>query len=284
MNMNMGNPMANTPAELGPKPWTLDYTPNADMPIGTLPGKDRVYPDKAWDAALVGIRAAFEYAKNIDWDAMKAALDAAPLPADSPGAPAPFVVGWQNDEPFIQRELNYLLGLMQDDRDRYMGEILAQADGAPFYWFGLLDIQKGQKPKTVALIQCALRIGEMVGLHFKEKYHRIRPSVLCAGLLPPFGPPLHPAFPSGHATQGHLISSLLLEIADGANMPLAPYASELKWLAARVAKNRERAGLHYPSDSLAGAFLADFVTADLKAGLSPTIVTPLLKAAAEEWS
>ena len=47
------------------------------------------------------------------------------------------------------------------------------------------------------------------------------------------------------------------------------YGVELDWLARRVAKGRERAGLHYPSDTLAGFTLAteamkhiNFTTAD----------------------
>jgi hypothetical protein len=37
------------------------------------------------------------------------------------------------------------------------------------------------------------------------------------------------------------------------------YANELGWLADRVAKNRERGGMHYPSDSIAGSELAKYV-------------------------
>ena len=40
----------------------------------------------------------------------------------------------------------------------------------------------------------------------------MRPSIICPGLTAPFGPPHHPAFPSGHSFLGHFIALLLLEI------------------------------------------------------------------------
>jgi hypothetical protein len=102
------------------------------------------------------------------------------------------------------------------------------------------------------------------------------------GLVPPFGPPRHPAFPSGHSFLGHFIALLLLEIkgvADRYGIGLQPDGTQvgraptwvsyqaatttgadldgpLFWLAARLAKNRERIGVHYRSDSLASRRLA----------------------------
>jgi hypothetical protein len=133
-----------------------------------------------------------------------------------------------------------------------MPEILAQAEGAPLYWFQLLNLGAGERPATNALINFAQRAGEIAALHFKRIYARVRPSMLCPGLLLPFGPPRHPAFPSGHSLTGHLTSYLLNEITEVQNS----VGTELVWLAARVAKNRERAGLHYRSDSAAGQKLA----------------------------
>ncbi len=105
----------------------------------------------------------------------------------------------------------------------------------------------------------------------------MRPSFLCPGLVPPFGPPAHPSFPSGHSFLGHLISLFLLEIPgisqrygifaadDGspgtrpgktALAGLGEIDSPMLWLAQRVAKNRERIGCHYLSDSTASRHLA----------------------------
>src|SRR4029077_15753028 len=128
-----------------------------------------------------------------------------------------------------------------------------QADGAPGYFMSVMGIEQHERPFTPALIAVALRGGEAVAMHYKFKFKRTRPSTLVPGLLVPFGPPAHPAFPSGHATQCMLTNLLLQKI----NKTLTkPYARELDWLARRIAKGRERAGLHYPSDTYAGFTLA----------------------------
>ncbi len=168
-------------------------------------------------------------------------------------------VKWKTSAAVVTDEIHALLALMADDRDRYMPEILAQADGAALYWLQLLNLGGGEKPGTHAVIAYAQRVGEMVALHYKNKFTRVRPSALCPGLLVPFGPPRHPAFPSGHALTGHLTSALLRKI-----QALEDYkGNELDWLARRVAMNRERAGLHYASDSAAGKLLAEAVAAQL---------------------
>ena len=136
-------------------------------------------------------------------------------------------------------------------------------------------------------------------MNYKQQFRRVRPSTIAPGLVPPFGPPHHPSFPSGHSFLGHFIALLLLEIpqiaarfgeptlvAQPGNAPQLrtrplrkPELSEvmsaaytftgpLLWLAARLAKNRERAGVHYPSDSLASRWLAGAIWAlvDSRAG------------------
>jgi membrane-associated phospholipid phosphatase len=89
---------------------------------------------------------------------------------------------------------------------------------------------------------------------------------------------MHPAFPSGHSLLGHLLALMLLEIppiaarfgvfdpariGDPGTRPTAAMLktraeipSPLLWLAQRLAKNRERLGVHYPSDSYASRHIA----------------------------
>jgi membrane-associated phospholipid phosphatase len=134
-----------------------------------------------------------------------------------------------------------------------------------------------------------LAIGNVAYMSYKAYYKRVRPSVLMPGLTVPFGPPGHPAFPSGHAFLAHLLALMLLEIQGinqrfgvlrdrpNSNPPAPvdwelgqvlrkpvwadlngtePIASPLLTLARRIAVNRERIGMHYPSDSMAGRHLA----------------------------
>jgi hypothetical protein len=151
----------------------------------------------------------------------------------------------------------------------------------------------GSKPASLKLMQMAMRIGEMAAMHYKSVYMRPRPSALCPGLSPPFGPPGHPAFPSGHALQGYLITEALMEAtrppikstSGAVPKPDSIYKKQLKWLARRVARNRERAGLHYESDSAAGQWLGEYLFDNVlnkEDGASP-IFWETLQAAKEEW-
>jgi len=102
--------------------------------------------------------------------------------------------------------------LMQDDRDRYMGEIIEQADGLAGYITAFIDTNESRRPWTMELVNCGLAIGNVAYFYYKQQFGRVRPSTLCPGLAPPFGPPMHPSFTSGHSFLGHLIALLLLEI------------------------------------------------------------------------
>ena len=123
-------------------------------------------------------------------------------------------------------------------------------------------------------------MGNMFYMYYKEVFRRVRPSAIAPGLVPPFGPPRHPAFPSGHSFAGHFMRVVaardrgpcgaLRRAKTTAGQRRKPSALEtscrpdvfegpLLWLASRLAKNRERAGLHYPSDSLASRWLAGAV-------------------------
>lgn len=280
------------PAELAPKPWVLDYTPdgsgNPALPQQIVADADLTsdYPAELWDPPLLATMAATEFAgQYANWSEIDTDLTNA---ADPLWKRAMLWRTGLDPVAEIKSELNHLLALMADDRDRYAPEILAQADAAPLYWFQLLNLGGGEKPFTMALISYAQRVGEMVALDYKRWYQRPRPSALCPGLLVPFGPPRHPAFPSGHALTAHLTTGLLLRIDK-----LQHYKGEaLLWLARRVATNRERAGLHYPSDSLAGERLATEVIERLFATGGNQIVNlefingsdGLFEKATDEWA
>ncbi|HMO46620.1 MAG TPA: hypothetical protein PKB14_11390 [Rubrivivax sp.] len=231
-------------------------------------------------------------------------------PADNTAASA--AAAWI----FINSELEELIDLMEDDRGRYLAESAEQADAIPAFFAHLLAMDSASKPHTMQLIRCGLAIGNLVYMHYKQMFRRIRASTLCPGLVPPFGPPRHPAFPSGHSFLGHFIALLLLEIdvlaercglglqADGATVGHRPTWAEyqaatltaadldgpLFWLAARLAKNRERIGVHYRSDSLASRRLAGGIWSCLfdQAGAATHIEVPTLKRvlarARAEWA
>jgi hypothetical protein len=232
-----------------------------------------------------------------------------------PGRPsAPSTAGWQLDGQdaakawaSIQGELDELADRMQDSRAAYLGEAWAQADDIPGYFLSLMGMDVASRPWTFMLMRCGLSIGNVAYMYFKSRFARVRPSTLCPGLVPPFGPPRHPAFPSGHAFLGHFVAASLLQVPDiaarfGVGMDptgkagLAPAVDwyrgapppspgPLMWLAARLARNRELIGVHYASDSAAGRSLAGGI---LEAIMTHRVTVPafhqVLARASAEWS
>ena len=184
-------------------------------------------------------------------------------------------------------ELRKLFRAMEDDRDRWLAEANQQADGLAGYFTHFLGIDSEKRPWTFEMIRCGLAIGNLVYMYYKAHFKRVRPSLICPGLVPPFGPPRHPSFPSGHSFLGHFIAMLLMEIPeiaqrfgednDPPNTPLPSdvrartglkpsitavmkvdviFGGPLMWFADRLARNRERIGVHYPSDSAFSRMLA----------------------------
>ena len=87
----------------------------------------------------------------------------------------------------------------------------------------------------------------------KRHHNRPRPTVVAAklgiDLKASIPNPGHPAYPSGHATGAYAIAYLLHELDPDHSRDFINDARE-------IARNREIAGVHYPSDSEAGRLLA----------------------------
>jgi len=312
-----------TPAELGFKPWALDFAPDnyGNDPFPMAFAHDAVtarWSASDWDPALrfwclpfdpnlgewlrdqdpvaLSTLAAREFAgEHAKWQFDEPALKARNWITDAQ-------LGWktkqnqQEPKDFIRTELSHMFRDMEDDRDRWLAEAHWQADGLAGYFVHLLGIDTERRPWTFELIRCALAIGNLVYMHYKARFNRVRPSFLCPGLIPPFGPPRHPAFPSGHSFLGHFVSLVLLTIPEVADrygedkdpLPIPPnsgvrmrtvrgvkpstasvlraseqFGGPLLWFANRLARNRERIGVHYPSDSAFGRQLAGAIDAML---------------------
>lgn len=144
----------------------------------------------------------------------------------------------------IIEEIEFLKGLF-NDRKRLAAEIFDQDTRVPDYFAHLLMLKPAAHPNTLVLIQAALKVGQMVGMYFKDKYKRARPQQINPALTPMIAPPGHPSYPSAHSLESHLIAKVLAAVVPGAT-------KLLNALAERMAKNREVAGVHYPSDTAAG--------------------------------
>lgn len=154
----------------------------------------------------------------------------------------------------IKQELNIY--------DAFFGEItLAQL------------VDESKRPLTFELMKTVIELESPQIMKQKKIYNRVRPSFLDPTLKPVIDIPNHPAYPSGHSTQAHLRALVLSEL-DPKNADVYLQAAN------RIARNREVAGLHYPSDSKAGAVLAEQLFKKLMS--NPDFVEHL-KAAKTEW-
>jgi membrane-associated phospholipid phosphatase len=185
----------------------------------------------------------------------------------------------------VDDELRRLVKMATDERADALGEIVAQYEGFVDYFMAAMTISPRSHPATCQLLHVGSLVGAYVSMYFKGQVARIRPSQLLPALLPPVPVPGHPSFPSGHATQAHLmqlcVAGLMPRSKVAATAALAPDPDlALVALADRIAQNREIAGLHYPSDTAAGGALADTIWAKLSA--VPRVVT-LRDNAVKEW-
>lgn len=152
---------------------------------------------------------------------------------------------------------NEELALLRSYRDTLrtperVKNILAEADPATtkFGDFMITDYLDAKKfPATAAVLNPVWKDFSVVVFSMKQKYDRVRPSVLDTSLAPIIAVPGHPAYPSGHSSQAHFLAYFLGEL-----MPDKAKAFEDR--ADEIAINREIAGFHYQSDTKAGQMLA----------------------------
>jgi membrane-associated phospholipid phosphatase len=191
--------------------------------------------------------------------------------------------------PATALEITALARAARDERAPAMGEILSQDVEFTTDFMALLAITPGSHPNTYRILHLASLIGSYAVLYYKGRYNRPRPSQLCPALLPPIPMPGHASWPSGHATQAWLKALCIEHVLQGV-LPgtlttgdLEAVSSNLRTLAIRIARNREIAGLHYPTDSAAGRKLADTIVLFLT-GMGPTTwFGKAVTAAKAEW-
>jgi hypothetical protein len=249
-----------------PAPWQQNanrhFTP-VTYPNGNANPFAVSLPPRAWDPTWYQIVLLTEFARA--WTPT-AAMD-----GTLTGILSTALIGANHD-----REKRDLLAAMEF-RDNLMSEALAQMDSFADYFQGALSFSRATHPCTHLLYQGAMRSAEFAVMHYKNKFQRPRPSQLWPELLPPIQVPGHASFPSGHATQANTVAKVLRTVA----ARVVPSVDDVtNRLAQRIARGREVLGLHYPSDSVAGARLADEVAA---AYMGCATVARLITAARQEW-
>jgi hypothetical protein len=129
-------------------------------------------------------------------------------------------------------------------------------------------------PKTKALLRHVEIDASLAIFHAKKRFNRARPHQLQSRLHPAIPVPAHPAYPSSHALQGCMVARTLALL-------FPENAEELMAVGVQIGREREIAGIHYPSDSKAGRALGEELFARLQQNEK---FLAEVEAARKEWS
>jgi len=155
-----------------------------------------------------------------------------------------------NTSPRTRAELDYLIE-QRKKRNPESQKAIEEERGTGGFRFGqqtLADLQQ-EGEHLAKLIDYTYWQTAPIVMYFKKKFNRVRPSFLSAEIEPTLPNPDHPAYPSGHSTLSHVYARVLGEIFPDERKSFLDSARS-------IARNREIAGLHYPSDSEAGRLLS----------------------------
>jgi membrane-associated phospholipid phosphatase len=182
-------------------------------------------------------------------------------------------------------EIALLVRFARDERAEALGEILSQDAEFITDFMSLLSITPGSHGKMYRLLHGASLIALYAAQYFKGEHphtrNRPRPSQVCPALMPPIPLPGHASFPSGHATQAYLLAFCINEVLAGKAFRSQIFRNA-RVLARRIARNREIAGLHYPSDSWGGEVLAHELFTALNAMAAGSAFQQLVTEARDE--
>lgn len=162
----------------------------------------------------------------------------------------------------------YYLRASADLRFDRQAEIESQVgDLTPF--FGALSHLSSDRCKwTLELLSVLFSTCRLCQYKLKQVMDCPRPIAFAQEVQPMIQTPGHPTWPSGHATESFAAATLLAKLTDSNySNPVKGVQDQLPTyrLAARISLNRQVAGVHFPTDSVAGAALgialAEFVIA-----------------------
>ena len=173
-----------------------------------------------------------------------------------------------------EADLQTLLDLQRTRSDAEIKDAQADAQLTVFRFADVLgpEFRAEKLPITTKFLrQIGTDVGRAAGLG-KESFHRPRPYVSNPQIMPIIEKPGGDSYPSGHAAYGYVNGILLA-------MMVPEKAPELFARAVRYGRNRNIAGVHYPSDVEAGRTVASIVVA--LALRNPQFVTDLAESKAE---
>ncbi len=166
-----------------------------------------------------------------------------------------------------------------------LDEIVFEDDCLDFAFALDVPMWPWQHEKTLQAMDVVTRVAGIPLYVMKHWLNVERPSELSKDVVPLIPVPGHRSFPGGHSTVTHVLAVVLGAImeADG------PKKDRLDRIAARVADNREIAGLHTGLDTKAGERLGRLlgewmVDMGTQVSLKSTSWAVLFAEAAKEWA
>jgi hypothetical protein len=160
-----------------------------------------------------------------------------------------------DDPGYFETQLEWVRAYADLRTDR-LPEIYEQVDTLLPFFGALTHLDTGRRKYTLMLLDAARQLAIHVESPVKFYCRQARPSDYAMEVQPVVQTPDHSAFPSGHSTEAYAIATVLHRLSRGAG-PMAGIAAGAQpfLVAHRIATNRTVAGVHFPADSHAGAFL-----------------------------
>ncbi|WP_374634504.1 phosphatase PAP2 family protein [Paracoccus sp. (in: a-proteobacteria)] len=155
----------------------------------------------------------------------------------------------------FSKELQLVMGYATLRPER-LPEITVQTGDLISFYATILPIQPARARMIHYLLDLAMNLSTAIVQRIKLGFDVPRPDTLSDQVQPMLPTPLHASYPSGHATQAFAVAMLLTLLSKPRERPgnVEP-DSQLFRMATRIAVNRSVAGVHFPSDSAAGALL-----------------------------
>jgi hypothetical protein len=140
-------------------------------------------------------------------------------------------------------------------RNERATEILAQIDPQYAFWSSIVYLHAERTKRTLELINMVLQLCVYVEMRFKHALGCFRPVEYNAQVQPMITTPGHGSFPMGHAAQTYAVAYVLKQLLMLNTTTHKWVSDQLDRQSARITTNRVIAGVHFPSDSMAGRML-----------------------------
>jgi membrane-associated phospholipid phosphatase len=147
-----------------------------------------------------------------------------------------------------------------DLRSDRIGEIHMQLDDLLSYFGTLSHLDNGRRKYTLMMLDSVRRFAIHIERQMKFLCRAPRPNEFAMQVQPIIQTPDHSSYPSGHAIESFAIATVLYRLSSGNGAQAGIDGNAFPFrLAHRIAVNRTVAGVHFPADSEAGAWVGCYI-------------------------